>query len=85
MNGNPGSGGGGGRAAICVGLSDDKMLNLFNTHATGSVTMTPLAEVIGARFSAAGGPAGSTSYSTGTAGSGVYIQTLPPGTLMLLH
>ena len=79
-----GSGGGGGRTAICVGLSDDKMLNLFDTRAAKGVTLTPLAEVIGARFSAAGGPA-ATGFTAGTAGSGVYIQALPPGTCIFLY
>ena len=69
-----GSGGGGGRAAICIGLSDDQMLQIFTnyTHAAEGVTVSSLAESIGARFTAAGGP-GNASYSPGTDGSGVYI------------
>jgi hypothetical protein len=86
-NANAGSGGGGGRAAICVGLSEKQMLQLFTnaTHTAKGVTLSSLAGSIGSRFTAAGGPAGSASYSAGTAGSGVFIQSLPSGTLILVR
>jgi hypothetical protein len=86
-NANTGSGGGGGRAAICVGLSEGQMLQLFTsaTHTAKGVTVSSLAERIGARFTAEGGPAGSASYSAGTAGSGVFIQRLLSGTLILVR
>jgi hypothetical protein len=87
VNANPGSGGGGGRAAICVGLSEDQMLQLFTsaTHTAKGVTVSSLDERIGSRFTAAGGPAGSASYAAGTAGSGVFIQRLLSGTLILVR
>jgi hypothetical protein len=67
-----GGGGGGGRASICIGLSETQMAGLYASNATDNVTITPLADVLTTKFTAAGG----TGYGTGGAGesgSGVYI------------
>lgn len=68
------SGGGGGRIAICEGLTDEQVLELFesNDHLATDATVSSLAEKLGARFSAAGGT-GTTSRSDGYDGTGVYI------------
>ena len=74
--GKDGSGGGAGRAAICIGLDPEQMTNLVVSadHTAEGATITPLADYLGSRFSCAGGLASSTaSYSNGQPGTGVYI------------
>ena len=75
-DGKEGSGGGGGRAAICVGLTREQMFALATneTHEAEGATVSPLADYLTTRFDCAGGAASSTAtYSDGTAGTGVYI------------
>ena len=74
--GKDGSGGGAGRAAICVGLEPEQMTNLAVSvdHVAEGATITPLADYLGSHFSCAGGLASTTaSYSNGQPGTGVYI------------
>lgn len=68
------SGGGGGRIAICEGLTVEQVLELFESddHLATDATVSPLADKLGARFSAAGGT-GTSQRSNGYDGTGVYI------------
>ena len=66
------AGGGGGRASICVGLSDEQMDSLFANDTAEGVTISPLADVLTTRFSAAGGAGGGTRHE-GQPGTGTYI------------
>ena len=73
QGGNLNCGGGGGRIAICEGLSGDQVLALYETHALPSgTTASPLTDKLGTRASAAGGVANAT-YSPGEDGSDYYI------------
>ena len=66
------AGGGGGRASICVGLSDEQMDSLFANDMAEGVTISPLADMLTTRFSAAGGAGGGTRHA-GQPGTGTYI------------
>ena len=66
------AGGGGGRASICVGLTDGQMDGLFANDAAEGITASPLADVLTTRFSADGGAGGGTRHE-GQPGTGVYI------------
>ena len=68
------AGGGGGRVAICEGLTAEQVLELFETedHLATDATVSSLADKLGARLSVAGGT-GTTSRSNGYPGTGVYI------------
>ena len=70
----PNAGGGGGRVAICEGLTAEQVLELFETedHLATDATVSSLADKLGARLSVAGGT-GTTSRSNGYPGTGVYI------------
>ena len=70
----PNAGGGGGRVAICEGLTNEQVLELFGSddHLATDATVSSLADKLGARLSVAGGT-GTTSRSNGYPGTGVYI------------
>ena len=73
QGGNLNCGGGGGRIAICEGLSNEQVLALYETHTLPSgTTASPLTDKLGTRASAAGGTANAT-YSPGEDGSDYYI------------
>lgn len=72
--GNKNCGGGGGRIAICEGLTDDQVTNLWATHAAPQdVTVTDLADKLGARMTVAGGTGILGKYSKGYPGTAFYL------------
>lgn len=68
------SGGGGGRVAICEGLSEEQVEALFSSadHTAPDTVVSELSEKLTTRFSVAGGT-GTTQRSDGYDGTGVYI------------
>lgn len=72
--GDKNCGGGGGRIAICEGLTDDQVTNLWATHAAPQdVTVTDLADKLGARMTVAGGTGILGKYSKGYPGTAYYL------------
>ena len=72
------TGGGGGRASICVGLTDEQLLALRDSDEVDGVLRTPLADVVPG-FTAAGGDCASWTGSSGEDGTGVYIVHIGEG------
>ena len=72
--GNKNCGGGGGRIAICEGLTDEQVTNLWAIHAAPQdVTVTDLADKLGARMTVAGGTGILGKYSKGYPGTAFYL------------
>ncbi len=71
---NKPSGGGGGRASICVGLSDEQIESLVfsENHTAENIIVSPLSDILGDRFTAIGGTA-KEGWCPGEEGTGVYI------------
>lgn len=72
--GDKNCGGGGGRIAICEGLTPEQVDSLFATHeAPQDVTVTDLADKLGPRMTVAGGTGTVGKYSKGYPGTAVYL------------
>ena len=72
--GNKNCGGGGGRIAICEGLMDEQVTNLWATHeAPAGVTVTDLADKLQSRTTVAGGTGVVGKYSKGYPGTAFYL------------
>ncbi len=68
-----GGNGGGGRAALCEGLTEAQMWGLATneTHTVDAVAISPLSDKLGSRFDCSGGAGPNTLQ--GESGTGVYI------------
>ena len=72
--GDKNCGGGGGRIAICEGLTPEQVDSLFATHeAPQDVTVTDLADKLGPRMTVAGGTGTVGKYSKGYPGTAFYL------------
>ena len=72
--GNRKCGGGGGRIAICEGLTPEQVDELFATHeAPADVTVTELSDKLGARVSVEGGTGVVGTYTRGWPGTAYYL------------
>ena len=80
------SGGGGGRIAICEGLTAEQIDELFSRadHLATDVTISQLTDKLGARYSTAGGT-GTTAYSDGFEGTGVFMVNTAGKMLMTIQ
>ena len=74
-NASNGGGGGAGRAALCEGLTDEQMEQLLasDEHTADDISVSELADKLGAKFSAAGGLLAGANRTAGEPGTGVYI------------
>ncbi len=70
--------GGGGRASVCVGLTDEQLVALRASDEVEGVLRTPLVDIVPG-FTAAGGDCGGWSGSSGEEGTGVYIVHVGAG------